>query len=86
LSENHFNGFKNYLFCSNDAQAKRFHDIFETLDEANSENVRKVSYYRNAFIPGFIDEENQITCYTDHDFERYHKFNIKNGYSKAILL
>jgi hypothetical protein len=34
-------------------QAKRFHDIFETLDEANSENVRKVSYYRNAFIPGF---------------------------------
>jgi hypothetical protein len=32
---------------------------------------------------GFIDEENQITCYTDHQiFERYHKFNIKNGYSK----
>jgi transcription-repair coupling factor (superfamily II helicase) len=53
LSENHFNGFKNYLFCSNDAQAKRFHDIFETLDEANSENTQAVSYYRNAFIPGF---------------------------------
>jgi transcription-repair coupling factor (superfamily II helicase) len=29
LSENHFNGFKNYLFCSNDAQAKRFHDILK---------------------------------------------------------
>jgi transcription-repair coupling factor (superfamily II helicase) len=39
LSENHFNGFKNYLFCSND-EAKRFR-YFETLDEANSENVRK---------------------------------------------
>jgi transcription-repair coupling factor (superfamily II helicase) len=25
---------------------------------------------------GFIDEENQITCYTDHQiFERYHKFS-----------
>jgi transcription-repair coupling factor (superfamily II helicase) len=67
LSENHFNGFKNYLFCSNDAQAKRFHDIFETLDEANSENVRK-QYHTVTFIPGFIDEENQITCYESSDF------------------
>jgi transcription-repair coupling factor (superfamily II helicase) len=84
LSENHFNGYKNYLFCSNEAQAKRFHDIFETLDEANSENVRK--QYHTIVMPlyqGFIDEENQIACYTDHQiFERYHKFNIKNGYSK----
>ncbi len=84
LNENLFNGYKNYLFCSNDAQAKRFHDIFETLDEANSENIRK--QYHTVVLPlyqGFIDEENQITCYTDHQiFERYHKFSIKNGYSK----
>ena len=84
LSDNHFNGYKNYLFCSNEAQAKRFHDIFETLDEANSENIRK--QYHTIVLPlyqGFIDEENQITAYTDHQiFERYHKFNIKNGYSK----
>ncbi|TRX02176.1 transcription-repair coupling factor [Flavobacterium gawalongense] len=84
LNENHFNGYKNYLFCSNEAQAKRFHDIFETLDEANSENIRK--QYHTVVLPlyqGFIDEENQITCYTDHQiFERYHKFSIKNGYSK----
>ncbi|TDE31613.1 transcription-repair coupling factor [Flavobacterium ranwuense] len=84
LNENHFNGYKNYLFCSNDAQAKRFHDIFETLDEANSENIRK--QYHTVVLPlyqGFVDDENQITCYTDHQiFERYHKFSIKNGYSK----
>ncbi|KDN55243.1 transcription-repair coupling factor [Flavobacterium seoulense] len=84
LSEHHFNGYKNYLFCSNDSQAKRFHDIFETLDEANSENIRK--QYNTIVLPmyqGFIDEENQISCYTDHQiFERYHKFSIKNGYSK----
>ncbi|KQB43277.1 Transcription-repair coupling factor [Flavobacterium daejeonense] len=84
LSENHFNGYKNYLFCSNDSQAKRFHDIFETLDEANSENIRK--QYNTIVLPlyqGFVDEENQICCFTDHQiFERYHKFNIKNGYSK----
>tara|TARA_R110000868_G_scaffold22802_2_gene93127 strand:- start:5718 stop:9092 length:3375 start_codon:yes stop_codon:yes gene_type:complete len=84
LNENHFNGYKNYLFCSNEAQAKRFHDIFQTLDEANSENIRK--QYSTIVLPlyqGFIDEENQIACYTDHQiFERYHKFSIKNGYSK----
>ncbi|MEY4011541.1 MAG: hypothetical protein RIT22_665 [Bacteroidota bacterium] len=84
LNDNHFNGYKNYLFCSNDNQAKRFHDIFETLDEANSENIRK--QYNTIVLPlyqGFIDEENQITCYTDHQiFERYHKFSIKNGYLK----
>jgi transcription-repair coupling factor (superfamily II helicase) len=84
LNENQFNGYKNYLLCSNEAQAKRFHDIFKTLDEANSENIRK--QYNTIVLPlyqGFIDDENQITCYTDHQiFERYHKFNIKNGYSK----
>ncbi|MCG9791898.1 transcription-repair coupling factor [Flavobacterium algicola] len=84
LSENHFNGLTNYLFCSNDAQAKRFHDIFETLDETNSENIRK--QYNTVVLPlyqGFIDTENQIACYTDHQiFERYHKFNLKSGYSK----
>ena len=84
LNDNHFNGYKNYLFCSNDAQAKRFHDIFETLDEENSENIRK--QYNTIVFPlyqGFIDEETQIACYTDHQiFERYHKFSIKSNVSK----
>jgi transcription-repair coupling factor (superfamily II helicase) len=67
--------------------AKRFHDIFETLDEANSENVRK--QYHTIVMPlyqGFIDEENQITCYTDHQiFENYHKFNIKRLLKKQNI-
>ena len=84
LNDNHFDGIKNYLFCSNEAQAKRFHDIFQTLDEANHESIRK--QYDTIKLPlfqGFIDEELQIACYTDHQiFERYHKFSIKNGYAK----
>jgi len=84
LNDNHFNGYKNYIFCSNEQQAKRFHDIFSSLDEANSEDIRK--QYHTVVFPlfqGFIDEEYQIACYTDHQiFERYHKFSIKNGYSK----
>ena len=88
LNENHFNGYTNYLFCSNNAQEKRFHDIFESLDEANHESIRK--QYHTIVFPlyqGFIDEENQLSCYTDHQiFERYHKFNIKNGYAKKQTL
>ena len=67
LSENHFNGITNFLFCSNDSQAKRFHDIFESIDEENHEDVRK--QYHTVVQPmyqGFIDEEHQVACYTDH--------------------
>ena len=88
LNENHFNGIKNYLFCANEGQANRFHDIFESIDEENHEDLRK--QYKTIVFPlyqGFIDEENQIACYTDHQiFERYHKFSIKNGYSKKQTL
>ncbi len=84
LNENHFNGIKNYLFCANENQSNRFKEIFEDIDETNHEdNLKK---YKSIVLPlyqGFIDEENQIACYTDHQiFERYHKFTIKNGYSK----
>nr|WP_310557216.1 transcription-repair coupling factor [Flavobacterium sp.] len=84
LKENHEHQYKNYLFCSNAQQAKRFDDIFESLDEQNHETIAK--QYETIVLPlyqGFIDEENQIACFTDHQiFERYHKFSIKNGYSK----
>ncbi|RZJ24471.1 MAG: DEAD/DEAH box helicase, partial [Flavobacterium sp.] len=90
LSENRSNGIRNYLFSSNETQAKRFHDIFESLDEQSHEDIRK--QYDTIVFPlyqGFIDTENRIACYTDHQiFERYHKFSIKNGYAKkqAITL
>ncbi len=84
LSDNHFHGYTNYLYCANEAQANRFHDIFESLDEENHEDIRKQYHTVVASLyQGFIDEENQVACYTDHQiFERYHKFSIKNGYSK----
>jgi transcription-repair coupling factor (superfamily II helicase) len=84
LSENHFNGYKNYLCCSNDSQAERFHDIFESLDEESHEDIRK--QYKTPVFPlyqGFIDDEHKIVCYTDHQiFERYHRFSLKNNNAK----
>ena len=84
LNENHSNGIKNYLLSSNVQQANRFQDIFEALNEEEFKDATKS--YDNIVFPlyeGFIDEELQIACYTDHQiFERYHKFHIKNGYAK----
>ena len=84
LNENSKKGIKNYLFCSNEKQAERFHDIFEDVEE-------DVIYQTIVFplYQGFIDQELKIACYTDHQiFERYHKFRLKSGFAKkqAITL
>ena len=78
LNEYHTKGFTNYIFCANEQQAQRFHDIFE--------DAKKEVHYQTVVFPlykGFIDLEEKIVCYTDHQiFERYHKFRLKNGYAK----
>jgi len=79
LNSNTFKGYTNYIFCSSQQQAKRFHDIFE-------DSQQKVNQYKTVTFPlyqGFIDHDAKMVCYTDHQiFERYHKFQLKNGYSK----
>ena len=86
LDDNYINGIKNFLFCSNENQANRFHDIFEDLNPESADLEKKNKAYKTvvaSIYKGFIDEELQIACYTDHQiFERYHKFNIKSNYSK----
>jgi transcription-repair coupling factor (superfamily II helicase) len=84
LTEYHKGGFTNYIFCANEQQAKRFHDIFDDSEQE--------VHYETVVFPlyqGFIDVDNRLVCYTDHQiFERYHKFRLKNGYAKkqAITL
>jgi transcription-repair coupling factor (superfamily II helicase) len=85
LNENTADGYKNYIFCSSANQAKRFHDIFEDAEV-------DVKQFETVVFPlhlGFIDHIQKNVCYTDHQiFERYHKFQLKNGYAKkqAITL
>ena len=84
LNDNRDAGYSNYIFCSTEQQAKRFHDIFDEVDET--------VHYQTIIFPlyqGFVDQNLKIACYTDHQiFERYHKFHLKNGYAKkqAITL
>jgi len=85
LNENTEKGYKNYIFCSSEQQAKRFHDIFEDAEQ----HVEQFETIQFPLFQGFIDDDLKIVCYTDHQiFERYHKFQLKNGYAKkqAITL
>ena len=84
LNLHHDKGYTNYIACVSEQQAKRFHDIFDDAEATVHYKTIVLSLYQ-----GFVDHENKITCYTDHQiFERYHKFHIKNGYAKkqAITL
>ncbi|MDN3665072.1 transcription-repair coupling factor [Algibacter miyuki] len=84
LNSNHNKGYTNYIACVSEQQAKRFHDIFDDVEGDVSYQTIVLSLYQ-----GFVDHDAKITCYTDHQiFERYHKFNVKNGYAKkqAITL
>ncbi|MDB4209877.1 transcription-repair coupling factor [Polaribacter sp.] len=84
LNEYHKAGFNNYIFCANEQQANRFHDIFDDAEtEVHFETIVFPLYQ------GFVDVHAKLVCYTDHQiFERYHKFKLKNGYAKkqAITL
>lgn len=85
LNDNTEKGYKNYIFCSSEQQAKRFHDIFEDAQQ----NVEQFETIVFPLFQGFIDADLKMVCYTDHQiFERYHKFSLKNGYAKkqAITL
>ena len=77
LNNNSDKGFKNIIFCSNENQAKRFHDIFQEIEiNVKYETIIKPIY------KGFEDEEAKISFFTDHQiFERYHKYKLRNNYS-----
>jgi transcription-repair coupling factor (superfamily II helicase) len=84
LNQKHAGGFENYICCANAQQAQRFHDIFQEHESAVHYKTLVLSLHQ-----GFVNYDLKIACYTDHEiFERYHKFKLKNGFSKkqAITL
>ena len=76
LNTNHNNGYANYICCTNKQQEARLNEIFN--------DISPQAHYNTVIMPissGFIDNENKLACYTDHQiFERYHKFKFKKRY------
>jgi len=82
LKTNTIQQIENYIFTDNARQIKRFESIFEDLEA-------DVHYHpvTQAIHEGFVDLDLKVACYTDHQiFERYHKYQIKKGYSKSEAL
>ena len=52
LNTNHGKGYSNYIACASEQQAKRFHDIFEDVDQEVHYKTIVLSLYQ-----GFIDHD-----------------------------
>lgn len=82
LEQYHQKKYAIFLFMSNAKQAERFHQIFTDL-KANMEYHAIIK----SISTGFIDHGQKIVCFTDHEiFERYHKYDLKSGYSREDAL
>jgi transcription-repair coupling factor (mfd) len=71
-----------FIFAENPRQLERLRSVFDDLNaEIN-------------FVPiptpiskGFIDHDKKLICYTDHQiFQRYHKYKVKQAYTKGKAL
>ncbi|MBP7272304.1 MAG: transcription-repair coupling factor [Saprospiraceae bacterium] len=82
LRENEQHKCDTYLFTENPKQVARFYAIFDDLQA-------HVSFHPiiKAIDKGFIDLDLNLACYTDHQiFERYHKYHIRQGFTKDTQL
>jgi transcription-repair coupling factor (superfamily II helicase) len=75
-------GFTLHIFAENPNQLERLYSIFKDLKEEIHFTPLATSIHE-----GFIDEDNKLVCYTDHQiFQRYHKYKIKQAYNKNKAL
>lgn len=76
---------KGYTLCisvSSEQQRRRLDKIFAESGERKAENndlASQFSVLSSQIHRGFIDHDEQLLCYTDHEiFERYHKYTVRD--------
>ena len=84
LIKNQENGYKNIILCSSSEQEERFHQILENTE-------KEIIYITivHSLHEGFIDHDNKLAIYTDHQiFNRHHRFKSKTKFTdkQAITL
>ena len=75
---------ENFIVTDSAKQVERLYAILDDLDKA-----AKFTPISIALREGFVDRQQKIACYTDHQiFDRYYKYKLKKGYqrSQAITL
>ena len=88
LQTNQSKGIKNILFADSSKQMERLYAIFEDLEKKNKiANKVEFTTLLLALHEGFIDQDEKLACYTDHQiFDRYHRFRLKKSYSRNEAL
>ncbi|MDP1814879.1 MAG: transcription-repair coupling factor [Leadbetterella sp.] len=82
IAENQANGFSCYISSDSLKQLNRLETIFTEINPT----IRFLSVYAN-FREGFIDLQNKILVYTDHQiFERLNRYKVKDRFSKSKAL
>lgn len=82
LKENTSREYTNYIFTDNVKQIERFYNIFEDMGV-------KVQFHplHKSVHSGFIDHQNKIACYTDHQiFERFHRYKLRQGFTEDMAI
>ncbi len=84
IKNNDIEHIENLIFTDSTKQVERLYAIFDDLDKTVKFTPIHVSVRE-----GFIDREQKLACYTDHQiFDRYYKYKLRKGYqrSQAITL
>ncbi|MFY0602229.1 MAG: transcription-repair coupling factor [Cyclobacteriaceae bacterium] len=82
LIERQDNDFRNLIIAESAKQLQRLETIFEEIDPTITFNGIKGSLRE-----GFVDQELQIVCYTDHQiFDRFHNYSKKEKFSNTKSL
>ncbi len=75
-----------YIFSDQTRQIERIKNIFHDLIEKSKKTQPDASLFESVSFSireGFIDQDMQIACFTDHQiFERYKRFQLKTSFSK----
>ena len=84
IKQNESEKITNFIFTDSVKQSERLYSIFDDIDK-----TVKFTPINLSLREGFVDYEQRIACYTDHQiFDRYYKYKLKKGYtrSQAITL
>lgn len=88
ISDKNSQGYNCLIFSNNKKQIERLYAIFEDLHEDSDKGeLIKFSPVYHSLSNGFIDNDNMLLCYTDHQiFNRYHRFKLREGFaSKEVI-
>lgn len=79
-------GYEVSIISENAKQIERIHAIFEDFEFKGQQIGKNLKFQPQYFTlhEGFVDHNQKIVCYTDHQiFDRHHRFRLKDAFRKS---